>query len=163
MKEPKDMTIYLAGYISGSVIEQCVEWRKKIREIYDNWKGKRYPICWLDPLNGENYSEVSLDGSNGTIPKNAIVHKDYMCVKNSDLIVANMNTFGQIRPPIGTICELAWAFEFHKPIIMITDDSNYINHPFISYFVSWYVNTVDELIEKKIINQFYKSWSTAIY
>lgn len=164
MKESKDMSVYLAGYITDSVIDECVAWRKRLREVYDDWKGMgRYPICWLDPLNGEDYSEISHEGLKGVLPANAIVHKDYMCVKNADLIVANMNTFGQTRPPIGTICELAWAFEFHKPIVMITTDKNYINHPFMSYFTSWYVSSVDELIDKKVINQFYKAWSTAIY
>ena len=160
----KYMSVYLAGYIEKSVIDQCIAWRKKIRTTYDNWKGvERYPIIFLDPCNGEDWNEIAINGNNKKIPDHAIVSKDRMCVNNADLIIANMDTFGQTRPPIGTISEIVWASEFHKPIITITDDPLYENHPFIKTFTSWYVKSVDELLDEKIINQFYKSWTTAIY
>lgn len=157
------MNVYLAGYIQGSVIEKCVEWRKKIRNTYDNWPTGRYPINWLDPLNGENFNEISPDGLKGVFPANAIVHKDYMCVSKSDLIVVNMDTFGQDRPLTGTICELAWGWDKHIPIIMITNEDKYKQHPFLSNFSSWIVPDVDFLLEKKIINEFYKAWHSAQY
>lgn len=157
------MVVYLAGYIQGSVIEKCVEWRKRIRETYDNWPTGRYPITWLDPLNGEAFNEISPDGLKGVFPPNAIVHKDYNCVKKADLIICNTDTFGQNRPLIGTIYELAWAYEWRKTVIMITQDNVFLQHPFITNTVSWYVSTVDELLKKKIINEFYKSWNSAQY
>ena len=158
------MRVYLAGYIQGEVIDECVAWRKKIREFYDNWKGgKRYPISWLDPLNGEDFAEISPDGLKGVLPPNAIVHKDYTCIEKCDLIVVNMDRFGKARPLTGTICELAWGWEKHKPIVMITDEIQYIQHPFLAAFTSWVVPTVDELLDKKIINEFYKAWHSAQY
>ena len=157
------LKIYLAGYIQGSVIDKCTEWRKRLREVYNNWNGKEYPICWVDPLNGEDFAEISPDGLKGVMPPHAIIHKDYKCVQDSDLIVVNMNTFGQDRPLTGTICELAWAWDKHKPIIMITDEDKYKFHPFLEYFASWIVPDVDYLIDNKIINQFYKAWSSAQY
>jgi len=159
------LKVYLAGYIQGEVIEECTSWRKRIREFYDNWKGtgKRYPICWLDPLNGEDFAEISPDGLKGVMPPNAIVHKDYTCVEKCDLIVVNMDTFGKKRPLTGTICELAWGWQMHKPIVMITEEIQYIQHPFLAAFTSWVVPTVDELLNKKIINEFFKAWHTALY
>jgi len=157
------LSIYLAGFIQGDVIDECTSWRKQIREHYNNWKGGRYPITWLDPLNGEKFAEISPDGLKGSMPPNAIVHKDYTCVKKCDLIVVNMDTFGQDRGLCGTICELAWGWQMHKAIIMITKEDRYIQHPFLSYFSSWIVPSVDELIDKKIINEFYKSWHSAQY
>jgi len=159
------MKVYLAGYIQGQVIKECTEWRVRIREHYDNWKGqnKRYPICWLDPLNGENFAEISPDGLKGQIPPHAIVHKDYTCVEKCDLIVVNMDRFGKTRPLTGTICELAWGWQMHKPIIMITDEDQYKFHPFLEYFASWIVPSVDDLLEHKIINEFYKAWHSAQY
>ena len=156
------MKVYLSGYINETVFDQCIEWRKKIREYYDHWKGgaEKYPIEWIDPLNGE----LSSDGlSLKNIPANALVHRDYYSVKISDLIVVNFDTFGETRPPIGTICELAWAWELRKPVIIITDNSNYINHPFTVSFASFFVKTVDELLERKLINYFYKSMNSAVY
>jgi hypothetical protein len=157
------MKIYLAGYIQGSVIDQCVAWRKKLREVYDNWNGKQYPLTFLDPLNGEDFAEISPDGLKGVMPPHFIVHKDYKCVQDCDIVVVNMDRFGQERPLTGTICELAWAWQQHKPIIMITDEDQYKFHPFLEYFTSWIVPSVDELIKQKIINQCYKSWNSAQY
>jgi len=163
-----DLKIYLAGYISGAVIKECSEWRKRLRIVYDNWIDKegqkrRYPICWIDPLNGEDFAEISPDGLKGVLPPHAIVHKDYRSIEICDIVVVNMDTFGQQRPLIGTICELAWAWNKNKPIIMITDDPVYMTHPFLEYFASWVVPSVDVLIEKKIINEFFKAWHSARY
>lgn len=157
------LNCYLAGYIQGSVIEKCVAWRKKIRETYDNWPTGRYPINWMDPLNGENFNEISPDGLKGVFPPNAIVHKDYNCVRKADLLIVNTDTFGQDRPLLGTVYELAWAYDWRKPVIMITDNVVWKNHPFVTNTVSWYVKSVEELLEKKIINEFYKSFHSAIY
>jgi hypothetical protein len=159
----QDMKIYLAGFIQGTVIDQCYGWRKRIREYYNHYHGKRYPITWIDPLNGEDFAEISPDGLKGVMPPHTIVHKDYTSVQICDLVVVNMDTFGQSRPLTGTICELAWAWDKHKPIVMITDEPNYKFHPFLEYFASWIVPTVDELLDKKIINEFYKAWHSAQY
>jgi hypothetical protein len=158
-----DMKVYLAGYIQGSVIEQCAAWRKKLRDTYDHWKGKKYPVAWIDPMNGEDFAEISPDGLKGTMPPHFIVQKDLKCVMDCDMIVANMNSFGQDRPLIGTTFELAWAGFLRKPIVMITTDRVWIEHPFPAYFTSWVVPDVETLIEKKIINQCYKSWNSAEY
>jgi nucleoside 2-deoxyribosyltransferase len=155
------LTVYLAGFIHGSVINQCKEWRKKVREFYANYKGAEYPVIWLDPMNGEE--EVSQDGLTSSIPHNAIIHRDYQCVIKSDIIVVNMDTFGADRPLTGTMFELGWAWEHHKAIIMITNERKYTEHPFLKNMVSNFVSTVDELLEKKIINFYFKGWNTAIY
>jgi nucleoside 2-deoxyribosyltransferase len=159
------LKIYLAGYIQGEVIEECKAWRKQLREHYEHWKGgdQAYPIVFLDPLNGEEMAEITADGLKSNIPPQSIVHRDYECVSKCDLIVVNMNTFGKNRPLTGTICELAWGWQLHKPIIMITDEDKYRIHPFTSYFASWIVKDMDELFEKKCINFFFKGWNNAIY
>lgn len=59
--------------------------------------------------------------------------------------------------------ELAWAWEHHKPIIMITQDEYYKKHPFCMHVVSNFVETVDELLDQKIINFYFKGWNNALY
>lgn len=149
--------------IQKNVIEQCTEWRKKIRDTYDNWPTGKYPITWLDPINGEVVEGLDNFGSNPRMPDNAIVDKDRMCVNNADIIIANLDSFGEDRPLIGTISEMVWAHEFHKPVITITDNPVFLNHPFTKNFTSWYVTSVDELLERKIVNQFYKAFNSAQY
>lgn len=156
--------IYLAGYINNKKFTECSGWRRKIAQHYNNYKGKgKYPIHWLDPMNGETAVTIKNDGLESDIPPKAILDKDYLAVSHADLIIANMSTFGENRPPIGTICELAWGWQLKKPIILITDNIWYKKHPFISNFVSWIVSDVDELLSKKIINLYFKAVSDAIY
>ena len=161
--------IYLAGYIQGSVLKECISWRKRIREHYDNWKGAgvAYPIIWMDPLNGEE--KVSDDGLTSSVPPQGIFTRDYQCVKRADILIVNTDTFGENRPLLGTIFEMAWAFEHHVPVIMITKDTMYREHPFLKNNISWYVESVEELLTKKFdgdilpINFFYKGWTSAKY
>ena len=187
-------TIYLAGYISGKKMEECSGWRKKIRELYDKWPcqtckgtglfssteskeegviycrdcvgegGKKYPIRWLDPLNGQQFEGIDKEGLSASgVPSKAIIHRDYQCVKSSNMIIANLDTFGCQRPLTGTMFELAWAYNAHKPVIVITEEPNYIKHPFIIETASIIVPTVEELIERKLVNYFYKGQHSAIY
>ncbi len=155
------MNIYLAGYIQGTKIKQCSEWRKKIREHVE---AHYYPeITILDPLNGKDFASLTADGLKSNRPPHAIVHRDRMSIESADLIIANMNRFGEQRVSVGTICELAWGFQLEKPIIMITNEKQYSEHPFLSYFASAIYKTVDELIENEIIDYFYKGVIHAIY
>lgn len=156
----KFFKVYLAGFISEKNMEECLGWRKKIREYYTS---KDYPIIWLDPLNTDNLETISENGLKSSYSANTIIHKDYMSIMNSDLIVVNLDTFGNDRPLIGTIAELAWAWEHHKPILSITTDATYKEHPFIKYFTSEFVSSLDELIERKLIPYFYKGLVTARY
>lgn len=155
------MKIYLAGFISKNKLDKCIEWRKKLRDFYEQ---KHYPITFLDPLNGKYFEQISNDGlSVASIPSHAIVHRDYLSVKEADLIIANLNTFEEHRTPTGTICEITWAWSMKKPIIIITEEEQYKFHPFIEYFSSIIVDNVEQLIEKKYINYMYKGMVNAEY
>jgi len=154
------MRCYLAGFIQGSKITECVAWRKQVRDYY---KVRDWPIIFLDPLNGKEVNTISADGLTSHISPHAIIHRDFKCVIDCDLVVVNMNTFGEERPLTGTICELAWAWEHHKPIIMITDDPKYLRHPFLSYFASMNFKSVEEMLEAKAIPYFFKGTVNADY
>ena len=153
------MRVYLAGFIQGNKIIECTSWRKEIVGYYH----LNPDISFLDPFSGKDLSSISGDGLNSSTPRNAIVHRDYAAVTSSDLIVANMNTFGESRPPIGTICELAWAWDKKIPIVLISEDKNYLNHPFVSYFTSIAVPDVEYLLRHDVIGYFYKGIVNALY
>jgi hypothetical protein len=158
------ISIYLCGYIGGpQVLDKCKQWRLDIIKHYNNYKGQRYPIIWLDPINGRDAGITDEHGLQSNVPPHAIIHRDYQCVRRSDLLIINTDTFGEKRPLIGSIFEIAWAWEHHIPIIMITDDSIFVNHPFTNYVVSHRVSSVEELLEKKVINYYFKGWNDAIY
>jgi hypothetical protein len=157
------MKAYLAGYICGAKLKECIEWRVKIRDHYNNYKGERYPIEWLDPLNSGELDHIDDKGLKSNIPRNAIVQKDLLSIEHADIVIANLDTFGEVRPPIGTICEIALAWYLRKPIILITNQEHYIEHSFLSYFASMIVKDVDELLSTKYVNLFYKAINSAIY
>jgi len=152
------MKVYLAGFIQGSKLKECILWRKQIREYY-----KDYPFVFLDPLNGKDFASISQDGLKSSRNPHSIIHRDYKSVTSADLIIANMNTFEEQRPLTGTICELAWAWEKHIPIIMITKEDKYKLHPFLSYFASDIVSSVNELFESGVVYYFYSGLVNALY
>ena len=156
------MKIYLAGIIEGSKIDLCRTWRQELIACYSNWKGsgKNYgTICFLNPLNGED--NFSNDGLSSDFPPAAIFIKDYNAIKKSDLFIVNMDTFGSSRTNIGTLLEIAFAYEARIPVVMITNNEMHKKHPFLSSIVSYYCESVEELINKKVINTFYKAFNSA--
>lgn len=162
---PRVIKIYLAGYMSGSCLDECLGWRKAIIKHYENWKGAGlpYPVEFLDPFNGPELNTISKDGLKSAIPGKAIVYGDFMSVQEANLLVVNWNTFGQERPMIGTPSEMAWAWMMKKPVITIMPDDKLKEHPFLSEFSTVFVKSVDELLERKLINYYYKRVNSATY
>jgi nucleoside 2-deoxyribosyltransferase len=165
------MKVYLAGYMSGAVLNECVGWRIEIRDVYENWKGQhsevqhRYPIDFLDPFNGPEIDSLDSKGLKSSVPANAIFAGDMMSVKACDLVVANLDTFGQHRPMIGTFFELGWCTAWQKDFLLIVPKEYKEvaeGHPFLKQAAGVY-GSAQELIESKILNYFYKRLNGANY
>jgi len=147
------LKVYLAGYISGEKIEECVQWRNNIeKSIWGTNDIEK--IKFLNPLNVKEMGSIDKAGLTSNIPAEGIMHRDYMSVKEADLIIANMDTFGAARPLTGTLFELAWAYEWRKPVIVITEDPNFKFHPFITETASMIVPSVEKLLEEGYIEYF---------
>lgn len=170
LQEPNKsfLTIYLCGtMLGGELQKQTVDWRYKIRKHYSNWKGQGfYEMNFLDPWNGEVDAEIDDEGlTNSKISGKAIYAGDVQAIKKSDLIVANLNQFNSPRPSIGSFMECGMALAWNKPLIIIIDEKNYeryCKHPFTSQACAMF-KSVDELLQSKILNWFYKRVNTAIY
>jgi nucleoside 2-deoxyribosyltransferase len=142
-------TVYLAGYISGNKIKECLEWRNTIIEYY-----KESNYQFINPLCGHSLNRISKEGLSSDIPNKALVYKDYNSVVSSNLIIVNLNTFGEKRPLIGTICELAWAWYKKIPVIAIGNKENYTHHPFLEEFITIKLNSVCELLDTDYLSFF---------
>lgn len=153
--------VYLAGYISGEHIKQCIEWRRKICDYFYKNPKWHNQICFLDPLCGKNLESISLDGNKSNISSRAFMLRDYYGVKNADFLIVNLSIFDGKRPLIGTIFELAWAWQDHKPVIAIGIDKNYIEHPFIQETVVAIVPIVEDLLESELIKYYFKGTVSA--
>lgn len=154
------LKIYLAGFMSEKKLKETTEWRLRVRDYYI---AKGWPIAFLDPWNGKEINNVTENGLKSNIPPKAIVTRDFDSVSESDLIVANLDTFGETRPPVGTLSEITWGWMMKKPVICITDNPNYFNHPFIKEFCCWIIPNIETLFSERIIDYFYKGVHGSIY
>lgn len=161
------LKIYLAGYIQfdkdgKNFMPECVAWRKYIREYYQNYKTQSgniidYGVQFLDPLVGESPEDKLSDA--------LIFNKDYLSIKNSDMLICNFDTFNKtnenVRPPLGTLIECGIGYEMKKQIIVISSEDRYIKHPFIQRMACSIFPDAEALCKSKIINIFFKSINTA--
>jgi len=166
---PKDiMYVYMAGIMLGGEFQKpTVDWRYKIRKHYENWKGQGvYEICFLDPWNGEVNANIDNEGiSNQSISGKAIFAGDKEAIKKSNIVIANFNQFTSKRPSVGTYFECGMTLAWNKPLILIVNEDEFERwntHPFTSQAVAIY-KSVDEFLESKILNWFYKRTNSAIY
>lgn len=142
----KQRIVYLAGLISTEYPES-LEWRKRLEPILqDSGFEVRTPLFGKQSLKTD-----SKDGgiTSGSASAKSICLRDRRDVRESDIVLAHLETFGSPRPMVGTIAELAWCWDQRTPVVAICAKDNYLmrNHPFISEFVSHYVENEEEAIE----------------
>jgi hypothetical protein len=166
---PKDiMYVYLAGLMLGGEYKKpTVDWRYKVREHYANWKGRgMYEISFLDPWNGEESGVIDNEGlTNIELSANTIYQGDKIAIKKANLIVANFQQFGSERPSVGTFFECGMALAWEKPLILIVEPkelNRWSKHPFTAQ-ASAIFTSVDEMLDKKILNWYYKRLNHATY
>lgn len=144
-------TVYLAGLISTDYPDS-LKWRSGLGLNLNTY------FKVLDPLRDKKHLSVTSPDGGITTPEitsGDILLRDYQDVVSSDLVIAHLENFGCPRPMVGTIAELAWAWELKIPIIGIARADNYLmrNHPFIKEMVAHYVETVDEA--RKLAKEYY--------
>jgi nucleoside 2-deoxyribosyltransferase len=134
--------VYLAGYIHDKVMDQCVGWRNKIKEIFNHDPR----LGFLDPLDGQEIHQITKSGLICPIAGSFLVARDRFSVDRADIVVANLCRFGESRVPIGTLFEICWAAERKIPIIVITDEDQFHLHPFMITYASVIVENIDEAV-----------------
>jgi len=139
------MIVYLAGLISTDH-PQSLEWRGDASfKLGYTWKMK----C-LSPLRGKDMTK-SEDGGISTPDQGSksIIIRDYNDIRRADVMLVNFNLWGSARPLVGTLMELAWAWEMKMPVVAACDKDDRLmrDHPFIKECVSHYCETMEEAIE----------------
>jgi nucleoside 2-deoxyribosyltransferase len=104
----------------------------------------------LSPLRGKDMTK-SKDGGLSTPDQGSksIIIRDYNDIKRADVMLVNLNLWGSTRPLVGTLMELAWAWQMQMPVVAVCakDDVLMRNHPFINECISHYCETMAEAIE----------------
>jgi len=131
----REYTIYLVGQISDNI--ETYNWRKNVIQELKDYENVRI----INPCNSE--FNRTIEGDKDLFAKwqrvataNLLVPKDRNHVKESDCILANLNLYSPDKPLIGSLYELAWAYDqSHTMVIGIANEelgnSYILNHPFI--------------------------------
>lgn len=139
--------VYLAGPIAGCTKEEGNEWR--------DWVQDRLPhnIIGISPLRCEPLVDGKRYTEQGAVDKmwsdaRAISAKNWLDTESSDLVLAYLpKEMNDRRPSIGTIIEIGWAIGLRKPLIVVSDDEQYMEHPLIQRNASWRLDNLEDAVE----------------
>jgi nucleoside 2-deoxyribosyltransferase len=115
-------TVYLAGAITGTSYEETTNWRATVTQAL----AESNIICF-SPMRGkqnlsneliikDNYAHDPLSSQQFIFARDS-----YDCAR-CDLIFANL--LGATQVSIGTVLEIAWAWSYRKPIILVMENAN---------------------------------------
>jgi hypothetical protein len=147
--------IYLSGPIDGLNYSEATSWRNYVSDTFARYTG----IVCHDPMRQRTYKTstdivsadrpladvvVTLDESMNT--DRGITLRDYHDTINSDLLFVNLH--GARKVSIGTVIEIAWAWERRIPIIVVMEPTgNPHEHPMIREQISYRVHDLSRAIQ----------------
>ena len=136
---------YLAGPISGVSWESAVSWRRLAAEELS-----RHGIEAIDPLRHTEVlaGETTLRSAYPEwlwTQERAIVHRSLYDVRRSQVVLANV--LGARERSVGTIAEIAVAYEHHIPVVLVVREGNPHDHPFLKEMATVVTGALDEAIE----------------
>lgn len=140
--------VYLAGGIAGLSGKGATDWRK---HATDQLQG--YGIVTRDPMRAKQalsaQAQISHNfndyADNGVFFKSrAIMTRDFNDVKQCDALLVNL--LGAVKPSLGTIMELAWAYALQKPAVVVIEASGNPHdlHPMLFEAMPFRVTSLDE-------------------
>lgn len=133
------MRIYLAGPISGNTYQECTNWRVDFADLMPE------SVTCLSPMRGKEFLQVvgEIDGAYPELgplaSSRGIITRDFFDCTRSDIIVANLLTE---KISIGTVMEIAWAFQSRTPVIAIMEPGNVHEHPMIDEAIGFRVTSL---------------------
>jgi len=139
--------VYLAGPIAGLTEDEATTWRDYVCQQLP------YRIEGISPLRCEPIEKGMTYTSPGAVDKmwsdpRAINAKNWLDTESSDLVLAYLpKEMNDRRPSIGTIIEIGWSIGLKKPLIVVSDDKQIMDHPLIECNAAWRLDTLDDAIE----------------
>ena len=113
--------VYLAGPIEGCTLGEITGWRDYVKRNLAN------DIMGISPYRAEE-----LDDKYGFETAKRIMMKNYMDVSSCDVVLANVpKVINDRRPSYGTVFEIAWGYSLRKPVLIVSDDTIFLNHPLV--------------------------------
>jgi hypothetical protein len=135
-------TVYLAGPITGCNYGECTDWRKFATEQLENVN-----IKGLDPMRCKDYlaNETSL-GNDYESPlscsRGIMTRDSWDCTRCNVLLV---NLLGATKVSLGTVMEIAWAWNTRTPIIVVIEpEGNPHDHAMIREAIGFRAQSLEE-------------------
>ena len=144
--------IYLAGGMSGLTWEEADRWRRDFASLVPDFRCLSPMRCKREKLI-KNKNEDKLGPTIEEEPllsRRGIFVRDHFDCTRCDLVVVNLSNQdnGKEIVSIGTIFELAWAWQNRTPTVLILgEEKNVHNHPFILEAADFKVTGIEEAAE----------------
>lgn len=139
--------IYLAGAIEGYKFNEINNWRDEVSQLLPSYIRTLSPLRGKIVLNNDNeiVQEEWKDKNELTTFK-AINTRDHNDVMRCDLLFVNL--LGTKRVSIGTMFEIAWAWSYKKPIVLIIEENgNLHDHPMVNTCSNFIVRTLKDAVD----------------
>ena len=134
------MKVYLAGPISWLTYEQATQWRKEAKEQLE-----KLGFTVIDPMRQKEPTGDILENENGT--RNGIQYwtQDRLDIEQCDILLVNFLDAGLVVS-IGTCVEIGMAVQLNIPIVVIMEQDNVHQHPFITTPAEYIANVLEHAI-----------------
>lgn len=127
--------------MTGVRLKKAMAWRLYVKQRLPACFKTRNPI--LSERRAEGDRKIPKENKSGLLGKGkTFTRKDKNDVKRSSLVFINL--LGAEQVSIGTICELAWAYIFGVPTIVVIDRKNVHWHPFVIEMADVVVDNLDD-------------------
>lgn len=135
--------VYLAGPITGCTYDECVGWRKDFSRLMPPSIECYSPMRGKHPLKEKGVIE-------GSYPDNlftnevGIMKRDFWDCTRAAVILVNLKDTPKVS--IGTVMELAWAYQAGIPVVAVLaeDDDIHGTHPMIRQAIAFRVTDLQQ-------------------
>jgi len=124
--------VYLSGPIGGLTLEEATAWRYYVQEMLPSG------IIALSPLRSSKVLEHS------GVDDKSINRSDHFDTMRSSVVLVNLLKAKQVS--IGTVGEMAWAWDHHIPVVCAMEKDNIHEHPMLNDWITYRAATLDEAI-----------------
>ena len=144
----KGRSVYLAGSIGGISYGQATEWREQAAaELAKAGITAYSPMRAKAFLQGEQNLTWLMDHwQNPMATSKGIMARDFNDCTTADVVLFNLK--GQTRGSLGTVMEIAWAFDRKIPVVMVAEPDNiHVAHPMLVEAINFRVDTLEQGLE----------------
>jgi len=133
------MIVYLSGTITPNPEHNA--WRAAFHEQFAL---AGYDV--YDPMRFKSIADLDAKGYTSKIPASLFTERDFCDIMKADVMILVYKK-GLTRQSIGTWAEFGWAIMVRIPVLVMTDDKDVKNHPFIQKWAALVAEGPREIIK----------------